>query len=283
MAFTRRQEICHVVWELEATASTLEAVCRFRRATARTDVDPWIAALAEFLLFMQRDDGLCYVQFDADVRAKSTPIAARGTVPQAKAALALLLAYRELQVPRYLVAARRLLDALEAEVPANDGYTAAEARWLVSALHELAECSGGETGTERVARIADARREQQLAPADAPSPDLAGGSLGAFPPTAGTTADDLIVFATACEMGAGDPVANRESARLAAGYVMHLQFLTENSYYLSSPGDGRGGVREQLGSNIVRLPTMDAALRGLTMLAEIEMRSLADDREGEDR
>jgi hypothetical protein len=277
MAFTRRQEVCRVVWELEASASVLEAVCRFRRATARTDVDPWISALAEFIVFMQRDDGLCDMQFDADSRTRATPAAARGVVPQAKAALALLLAYRELQLPRYLVAGRRLLDALAAAPAPEGGYSAAEARWLVSALQELAECTGDESCADRVAGIADERRALQLLPADAPAPDLAGGSLEAFPPTAAATADDLIVFAAACDMNAGNAAANRESARLAAAYLMRLQFLTENSYYLSDPSDGQGGVREQPGSNIVRLPTMDAALRGLTMLAGIEMRSLADD------
>jgi hypothetical protein len=277
MAFTRRQEVCRVVWELEATACVLEAVCRFRHATARTDVDPWIAALAEFILFMQREDGLCHVQFDPDTRTMTTPGAGRGTVPQARAALALLLAYRELQAPRYLVAGHRLLDAIEIEGPPDGGCSAAEARWLVGALRELGDWTDDESPARRVARIAEARRRHQLPPADAPAPDLAGGSLAAFPPPAAATADDLIVFAAACEMGAGDTAANRESARLAAGYLMRLQFLTENSYYLSDPEAGRGGVREQPGNNIVRLPTVDAVLRGLTMLARIEMRSLADD------
>jgi hypothetical protein len=277
MAFARRQEVCRVVWELEATACTLEAVCRFRHATGRTDVDPWISALSEFIMFMQREDGLCDMQFDPESQARTTPPAAKGVAPQAKAALALLLAYRELGMPQCLLAGNRVLDAVDAQGRAESSYSASEARWLATALRELHRHSDDESIRARVSRIAEARRAAQLLPADAPAADLAGGSLGSFPPAAATTADDLIVFAAACEMAAGDAGANRESALLAAGYLMRLQFLPENSYYLSNPAAGRGGVREQPGSNIVRLPTMDAAVRGLTMLAGLEMRSRGDD------
>jgi len=62
-----------------------------------------------------------------------------------------------------------------------------------------------------------------------------------------------------------------EAARRAAGYLMGLQYLEENSYYLPDPEDGRGGFREQPGSNIIRIQALEAALRGLVKLAHVEL------------
>ncbi|KPK63017.1 MAG: hypothetical protein AMK73_05460, partial [Planctomycetes bacterium SM23_32] len=92
-AFTRRQEACRLAYELEASAHVLEALCRYRHVARRTEPDAWIAALAEFLLFMQRDDGLFELQYDADRGARTTPPDwLDRPEPQAKAALALALA-----------------------------------------------------------------------------------------------------------------------------------------------------------------------------------------------
>lgn len=276
IAFTRRQEVCGVVWELEASAHVLEAMCRYRRAGALTEPDPWIAGLAEFLLFMQRDDGSFELRYDPETRARTTPRAGVGAVaPQAKAAVALALAYRELEVPRYLDGAQRALAQLLAQDRLRkEPYDAHEARWLISAVRQVGVLAPSEEYASWGARIAAARRRFQLAEGDARAADVVGGTLAGLPPRAGTTADDLVVFASACMM---DPLGGQENllaARRAAAYIMQLQYLPENAYYLSDPTAGLGGFREQPGSNIIRVQTVESALRGLVALAQWELLSV---------
>jgi len=286
MMFTQRQEVCRLVWEMEATAQTLEAMCRYRHASGLSQTDPWMAGLAEFLLYMQRDDGLFELKYDVETQSRTTPGAGAGLVtPQAKAALALTLAYRELQTPRYLAGAQKALDRLlRNEGSRKQLYSAEEARWLVSAARQASVLAPGEEGERYVSwavRIATARRKCQLAPEDVPWPDLVGGTLAKFPPTAGATADDLVVFGSACIMdplGEGD---NMLAARRAAGYLLQLQYLPENSYYLPDTEAALGGFREKLNGNIVRVQTMESALRGLVILVELEVQGMTkDDREG---
>ncbi len=272
MAFTQRQEICKEVLELEASAHVLEALCHYRRASGWTEADAWIAALAEFLLFMQREDGLFELRYDAESGTRSTPSKhAAQVASHAKAALALSLAYRELSVARYLAGAQRAVEALTRE---DRSYEAGDARWLVAAVDAYGQCLPADEwqawgGRALAARIAAQRREAQLGPGDAPAEDLVGGTGSAFPPKAGATANDLVVFASACTMDCTPEAL--EAARRAAGYLMGLQYLEENSYYLPDPDDGRGGFREQPGSNIIRIQALEAALRGLVKLAHVEL------------
>jgi hypothetical protein len=273
MAFTQRQEVCHTVGETEASAHVLEAVCRYRHVSGRTEPDAWMAALAEFLLFMQREDGHFDLKYDGQTGAREMPAAGAGKVaPQAKAALALVLAYRELSVPRYLDGARRALQALRADEAEQRGpLEPDDARWVVLALREAGAFLDTEDYGAWAERVAEQRRAVQLLPGDVPSADLAGGTLGEVPPRCGPTAEDLVVHASACLLGAKDAGPGAEAARRAASYVMRLQYVPENSYYLSEPDACVGGVREQLGSNIVRVQTMEAVLRGLAALTRVEL------------
>jgi hypothetical protein len=107
-----------------------------------------------------------------------------------------------------------------------------------------------------------------LTAAETPAADFVGGTVQSLPPEAGDTADDLGVFAAARFLGDGESAA---AAERAAGYLLGLQFLPENSYYLSDPEEAAGGVREQPTSNLVRVTTMDSVLRGLTQLVEVKL------------
>jgi hypothetical protein len=84
-----------------------------------------------------------------------------------------------------------------------------------------------------------------------------------------------------------DPLGEGDSllaARRAAGYVMQLQYLPENSYYLPYPDASLGGFREQLNGNIVRVQTLESALRGLVSLSQLEVQGIGTtNRESKDR
>jgi hypothetical protein len=283
MAITHRQEVCTVAFELETSAQVLEALCRYRAISGMAEADEWIDALAEFQVSMQRDDGLFDLARDARTGERSSPgLEAGSPVPQAKAIAALLLAYRERGAPKSLAAAGRALAALrDREVGRRTPLQAREARWLAVALREAGSLPPDPENVEWMGRIAAGRRKAQLLPDEAPAADLVGATLEQFPPAARTTADDLVVFASACMMDAPDRDQNLAAARRAAAWLMHVQYLPENSYYLSDPGAAEGGLREWIGGNGVRVQTLESALRGMAMLAGLQLKDIrAHDREG---
>ena len=273
MAFTTREEVCAELLELEASARVLEALCRFHRAGGLEEPLPWIQAVAQFLLYMQREDGRFELKYDPATRSKITPLnMANAAAPQAAAALALALASRELGREDLLQAAQKALDGIGRMAdPATRAWTAEEASALLDAILEVNRAAPQERNLRLAEQVAACRRKAQLDEAGAPAADLAGASLATWPPTTGPTADDLNVFAAACLLGPQQREQNLAAAELAARYLMRLQFLPENSYYLPDPKAGAGGFREQPGSNLVRLRTVDAALRGLTKLTEVKL------------
>ncbi|MFW6188847.1 MAG: hypothetical protein ACOC7T_00305 [Planctomycetota bacterium] len=280
MAFSTREEECGDVRELAASARVLEAMCRYRRAGGEDAPDPWIYALANFLLFMQRNDGLFDLKYDPESGSKLTPKRAEGdAAPQAAAVKALVLAHRELEAPNALVAARKALDALVQQENASGEWSAEEAAELVEAVLEYSRFMPAERGLELARRIARHRRTRQLTESGAPAADLVGGTLEEFPPPAEATAQDLRVFASMCLLEPEADPANLRAAERSARYLLGLQYLPENSYYLKRPSAGRGGLREQPAMSLIRLRTMDSALRGLSTL----IRARLQDNEPSDR
>jgi len=275
VAFTHRQETCATVWELEATAQVLEAMCRYRRASARTEPDDWIAALARFLLSMQREDGLFDVRYDADTGQHFTPRRERDDVaPQAKAVLALCLAHRELGLGRFLSGARKALERLrEADAARRQPYSAEEARWLVCAVAAYQQEAAEPDYRAWARAIAAARRRAGPWGTDR---DV---WLLDSPPSAGEAADDLVVFTCAAMMDPAGDSQDLQAARRAGRYLARLQFTVQNSYYMADP---RGGFRQMPGSNLIRLQTVEAALRGFVRLARLELEGQMDDRESSD-
>ena len=269
-SFTREVEGCHPTWELEGSAQTLRAICRYHRASGREEAAPWIRSLAEFLLFMQSDDGLFYLKYDDKTGKRSTPASGFDRIrAQTRAILGLTLAYRELQDPAYLMGAKKGLQPLLADEDIPATCSAGQAQGLCTALLELNSFLPEDRHVKFATRIASARLRTQLQPKEAPAPDLVGGALPGLPPKAEDTANDLVVFASTAMM---EPDAQyREAARRAAGYLMWLQFVPQNSYYLPDPGNTPGGFREWPGANVIRLQTMDAALRGMVLLARLEL------------
>ena len=273
MAFTTRDEVCQELLQTEASARVLESLCRFRSASRFEEPLPWIRAMAQFLVFMQRTDGRFDLKYDAASHSKITPLnLADAVTPQATAALALALASRELGQPALMQAAQKALDGIaQAAKPAERHWTAEEACALLEAVAEVNRSAPQDRNLKLADEVAACRRKAQLDEGSAPAPDLAGASLSTWPPTAGATAQDLNAFASACLLGEEQRRQNLTAAEGAAGYLLGLQFLPENSYYLPDPNAGSGGFREQPGSNLVRLQTVETALRGLTKLNQVKL------------
>jgi hypothetical protein len=248
-------------------------MCRFRHASGRAEPLGEIEGLANFLLFMQRaEDGRFELRFDAPSGGRSTPPGDEADVTaQARAALALCLAFRELGLDRvdFLNGARRALEALRTDRDVSErDFTAAEARWIVSALMEYNRNGLGPVKqyVEWADRIAASRRQSQLRRADVPTGELVGGTAGELPPRARQTADDLVVYASACMMGEGLRQANLPAARRAARYLLRLQYRLENSYCLADRPALLGAFRDRPDSRLVRLAAQEASLEGLVKL-----------------
>jgi hypothetical protein len=273
MAFTSRQEVCQELLQTEASARVLEALCRFHRASGLAEPLPWIRAVAQFLLYMQRDDGRFELKYDPAGPSKITPLKLADAVgPQAAGALALALASRELGRPELLQAAQKALDGIAAAAdPAARAWKPQEAADLMDAILAVNQAAPQERNLRLAAQVAACRRKAQLDEADAPAPDLAGAGLDAWPPTASAAAADLNVFAAACLLDPEQRKQNEAAAEGAARYLMRLQFVPENSYYMPDPKAGLGGFRELTGSNIVHLQTVDNALRGLIKLTQVKL------------
>jgi hypothetical protein len=272
MAFTTRQETCQQLLQTEASARVLEALCRFHSAGKLAESLPWIQAVSQFLLHMQRDDGRFELVYDPATRGKSTPLSVQDAVaPHAAAALALALASRELGRDELLQAAQKALDGIAASCePAQRAWTAPEAAALMDAILAVNSAAPQERNLLLAGQVAACRRKAQLSEADAPAPDLAGASADTWPPSSTAASADLDTFAAACLLGPELKAQNEAAAELSARYLLRLQFLPENSYYLPTADSGAGGFRELPGSNIVRLQAVDGALRGLIKLTQVK-------------
>ncbi len=273
MAFSTRKEVCQELLETEASACVLEALCRFHHASGLGESLPWIRAVARFLVYMQRDDGRFELKYDPDSQSKTTPPGmANAVAPQASAALALALAGRELKQDDLVKDAQKALDAIAAASdPAKRAWKAPEAAVLMEAILAVNSAAPQDRNLRLAEQVAACRRKAQLDEANAPAPDLAGASLDGWPPTSLAAASDLDVFATACLLGPEAKAQNEAAAELSARYLMGLQFLPENSYYLPDRKRGLGGFRELTGSNIVHLQTVETGLRGLIKLTRVVM------------
>ncbi len=274
-AITRREETCRTVLELEASSEALLALCRYRAASGKTEPDAWILALANFLVSMQREDGLFNTKFDSEERLALLPKRDEDRlVVHAKALEALCAAYAVVPAPNILAAARRGLEAMQGMHVGEDGsvrdYSASEARRLSSAVLEFSALNDAEAYLPWIENVVSQRLPHQLTEGDDPPSDMLGGTLAGFPPKAGQTADDLCAYAAACALGVPEQQRFLDAARRSAVYIMRLQYLPENSYYVSPTVLSTGGIREQVGMNVVSLRTMEAALNGLTMLAQLE-------------
>jgi len=273
LAFTSKSEVCHAAWETEETAQLLEGLCRYRAASGHTETDPWIRSTADFLLSMQDEEGDFALKYHPETGERTTP--KRGCnriVAQSRGALALTLAYRELGRAEHLLGAQKALAPL---MDVEREYSHEEARWVMCALVELAPFLPDPRYVEWAGRLAAQRRRVQLTEESAPAEDLVGATLAGLPSRSGLTANDLVVFAGACLMGLEQD--NEAAAGRAARYLMRLQLLPENTYYLPDAASCRGGFRELPGTNVVRLPTVAAGLRGLVLLTEYRLRSRAND------
>ena len=260
---------------LRDSAAVLHALCAYRQAAGDETLDDLIARLGNFLLFSQQEDG-SFGSVPAPGTDKATP--PESPRPdwdsQAEAAGALALVYGELKAPQFLLGSRKALDYLKGQREVSEQLQSA--RSYVTAVRELSRFLPVEAYTQGVRTIVERLLEMQLTAEEAPTPDLAGGAMRAYPPLVGETAADLecflggwLIAASSNEAGTiAFSVVARPAALNAGRYLVQFQFLPENSYYLAEPVAALGGFRQQPGSNLITLESVQQALDGLRLLAQ---------------
>jgi len=260
---------------LEDAAAALRAFCEYRAASGDRTWDDLARRLGNFLVFLQRDDGLFASAYDSRTGAAMAGADPRwDIVSQSDAAQALALAHRELGEPLFVLSAWKALDVLSSQqVPPGAGPGSAR---FVTAVRELSASLSPDTCMARFEECLEAMFEQQLTAEDAPAPDMIGATLSGFPPPLEETAADLEAFVSGWLLAASrdDPAAaelrekSKSAALLAARYLVQFQFLPENSYYVGNPEAAEGGFRRCPGSNLVTLRSVWRSLDALSLLAQ---------------
>jgi hypothetical protein len=277
IAFVPSEESVHNGPSITGTAAVLSAFCEWRAASGEKDWDELITRLTRFLLLVQEENGRFHPiqepprpgsepESSGRTEGAMEPEAARR---QALAAGALILAFRELENPSALLAAQRALEALRKAPKGLDSPLAGSV--LCDAVLALSAHLPIGRYMQMVERAMEPLFERQVAPEDAPAPDLSGGSLDRFPPATAQTAEDLRAFAVGWLLAqrrgqnAAPHFASRcrHAAIRAARYLVQFQFQPANSYYVLESAKAMGGFRRRPGSNLVPLK---AAYRGLNAM-----------------
>ena len=273
---------------LADSAAVLRAFCECRRLTQEKTWDDVIGRLGSFVLLLQREDGGFGAAEEPTEGQALSAMPSGDAAVQAEAALALALAYEVAGDPRFLLGARKALDHLGDDRQAL-GQTGAACTFIAAVL-KLATFLPWDSHAPAARRALETIMASQLSAEDAPAPDLVGSTMRGFPPPSDRTAAELEALAGGWLLGQSCPDGDlgqlrgalRQASLNAARYVVHLQFIPENSYYLANPDAVQGGFRSQPGSNAVTLESVQCALDGLGVLTQaitVEM-GTADDQEG---
>jgi hypothetical protein len=252
------------------TGMALAALCEFGR-TAETDTfDGVMERLANFLLLMQRKDGGFNRRFTP---AKGRPVAVEGAGDRrwnqgCRAALGLVLAYRELQDPRFLLAASRALDRLTGEASPEPGDMPRPGTpWLAAAIRHARSALPRDRYRTWLNERAKAVMRAQFGPNSRYGADIAGGCSAVFPPAVGATARQVEVLAAAAAVQKGknsEASAFMQHARRGARFLLQMQLHSANCYFVKKPDAARGCFLARYGHNVASTSTTTHALLALT-------------------
>ncbi|MFW5982516.1 MAG: hypothetical protein ACOCQ9_01110 [Candidatus Brocadiia bacterium] len=267
------------------TAELLHGLGGYRRATDEEDWDDLMERCADFLLLTQNRDGVFSLPEDME-RSRQNGNSAEDDLARRQSAgvKALITAYEELGQSAYLAGAKRAISPLEARVESEDAQIPHDEYVLAAAA--LARHLPAERYSQTIQKILGPRLERQMSDLDAPTPMLAGALSDPWPPPTSTTAQFMKMFASASYIGRQAEGSSAErfaqlcekAARRAARYIVQFQFTPDNSYYVLTPTQARGGIRKYPGSNRATLSGATRALAAFNTFAQLqEIVNKADD------
>jgi hypothetical protein len=262
---------------LGGAALGVVGLLEYQRQTGDRRYESIARRLAEFLIRMQRPDGEFHHLYHS-VERRIDP-ARRELYFSGEAALALVLAAKVLDEPRYLEAARRALDYLTGPnyeefflgrfIYGDDHWTciAVEEAWPELAAPRYLEFSQGYAGFMRRLQYED----EGWAPGFAGYYGFSGLMLPQPPAAAGYTEAFVSTWVLSNHHGAPDPViAAQVAASLDA--LTRDQIRPDNAWMMPDPEAAAGGIRRSLAEQEVRIDftqhAVCALLRGAALLGE---------------
>jgi hypothetical protein len=254
------------------------AACAYRQATGSDKYDQIAHEAVNFILHLQKPDGLFYGFYDP---VSEKPVERHSHYYPGEACLALCWYHKVYGGQKYLDAALKGAEALcrfHDRTPAT-GAEAIDA-WLMQAApllypHASEEQRALMTATCR--RMADLMTTSQLTKQNAEYPDLVGafGGTAASPPSGPGAAALCEGLAGAYQLfkAAGKPDDKlRQTLVNAAHFQLRHQYWEGNTYFLPNPERARGGITGTLIDNEVRIDhvqhTIGIWLQLMNMLKE---------------
>ena len=247
----------------------LLAFAKHAAVTGKRDGLETMRSLARFILKQQYPDG--HFRCNADVEGETGKKLKRELwYYPGEAVLALMRLYAIEPQPSYLDAARRGANWI---VRVRDAFVSEDNQdhdhWMSYAYNELYRVTRDEAYLKHAYKIARAIQSKQRGAKGAPAPDLIGTFYEGQTTPAATRVEaydaDIVLsrFAGKAEPWLVDP------ARQAARSVLGQQFDSEGAYWLKNPAKARGGVRESLFVQDVRIDYVQHAMSAWLHLARI--------------
>ena len=263
--------------ETVATAGLLAALCYDASAEETPTASALMRYLGEYLCVMTAPDGRLYAG-RAEAREGKPPYVMAGEPyakgePYAEALTALCMLERISPTERVRAAADRLAH----RTLALTGDAARVGPRTIEALAEYYKLSKTEQYGMGVLVLGGLLAREQILGRKARYPDWVGGfSPPDLPADTYTTAAATCGLATAHDIGhrMGRPVGQfSEPVRLAAPFLMNMQFREENSFYLRHPEVILGGFRAQVDNLSLRLAPTTEAIRALVYSTGVAART----------
>ncbi len=225
--------------------------------------------LAKYVVHMQEENGhfKTYFQYipDKDVPDKEV------LYYPGEAMLGLMRLYAMDPDPRWLDAAEKAAGYL---IHTRDaGLTEADIQhdhWLTMALNELYRVSRVPDYSEHAFKITRAILRNQKTGADAAAPDFVGSFYKLPYTTPASTRLEAYVAAIKLARFVGkDDAELVQAAREVARFVVSQQFDRQNAFFLPDPARAKGGVRESIANNNIRIDYVQHAVSGMLGLARV--------------
>lgn len=262
--------------DLGSAALTMVGMLEYQRRTKDARYAGTIRRLANFVLYMQKENGDFHHVFELKTTAPNP--AARKMFYSEEAALALVMAHEVLDEQRYLDAARRALDFLTG--PKYEGYFLG--RFIYGADHWT--CIAAEEAWPRLKNpqyidfcegYAAFIERMQYWPGNWDNPDFSGHygfsalMIPQAPAAAGFTEAIVSTYELARHHGRDASRLERQMS-LALDALSRDQIRESNAYLMPDPSKADGGIRRSLVESEVRIDFTQHAISALIRGAVIE-------------
>ncbi len=247
----------------------LIALSKHAAVTGEMDDLETMRRLAKYLVHMQEDNGhfITYFQYIQDKEVPDKEV----LYYPGEAMLGLLRLYALDPNPLWITTAEKAADYLihtrDADLTEVD---LQHDHWLSMALNELFRVSRVQDHAEHAFKIARAIMRKQKTEADAPAPDFVG-SFYKLPYTtpASTRLEAYVAVITLARFMGKDDTELIRAAREVSRFVRSQQFDDQNAFFLPDPKRARGGVRESIANNNIRIDYVQHAMSGMLGLARV--------------